>query len=449
MTTSTSRTPSRNDIFSTSWSSSDSLVPAPPVQAVSDLIRRRTTGQAWRRPRTIPPRADSIFPSPEPAPKIHFVQQTAGSVREPPELRLRIELADTDITPSPQSSRTSSFFDVSPSTGLSPARHPASPYSTQSISTTSLTGTGSSTNPSLAASLPSPPPTKPLTPIQLRFSPRPELKLGQGRFSQVYLAACRELGVLEGGGWRVCVVKRLEADEDSQALGVREAWFLNQLRGGGGLGGEERGKEYITRLLGVEVEEKEASIHVASRLGSKLTAHLSHYRKPLSLSGMHTPTHARSPILPPISSGALSNPLTVNDISPLHRPPTPPHPHEPSSSSNTTHSHSPPSSPRTRTSSHPTPSPASHPNSHLPSHTATQKASSTQTSNQPTSYSQPHPRSPSAWQTLARPCTSRLSRLEHCRRTRRGWGRCRILRRSSLDPRRARLGSQRTCLAQA
>lgn len=270
MTTSTSHIQSRNDIFSTSWSSSDSLVPAPPAQPAGDLIRRRTTGAAWRRPRTVPPRADSIFPSPEPAPEIHFTQHTAGSVREPPELRLRIEPADTDITPSPQSSRTSSFFDVSPSTGLPSARPPASPYSTQSISTTSLTGTSSSTNPSLAASLPSPPPTRPLTPIQLHFAPRPELKLGQGRFSQVYLAACREIGVPEGGGWRVCVVKRLEADEDSQALGLREAWFLKQLRAGGILGadGDKRGKEYITRLLGVEVEEKEASLHVASRLGS-------------------------------------------------------------------------------------------------------------------------------------------------------------------------------------
>lgn len=163
---------------------------------------------------------------------------------------------------------------------------------------------------------------------------------------------------------------------------------------------------------------------------------------------MHTPTHDRSPIRPLTSSEALLNPLTANDTSPPQHLHTPPPPHEPSSSSSTTHSHSHPSSLHTRTSSHPTPSPASHPNSHPPLHTATQKESSTQTSNQPTSSSQQHPHSPSASQTLAQPSTSRLSPLAHLRRTRRVLGRYPILRQSSLDHRRVRLGSQRTCSAQ-
>lgn len=230
---------SRNDIFSTSWQSSDSVVPAPPP---SDLARRRTTGPAWRRPRTIPPRVDNIFP--EHAGGLH----RGGSLREPPTLHLQTELPKP---PAPQlsssSSRTSSFFDVSPTTGL----HQSSSYSTRSVST-SLTS--SSTNPSLTAALPSSPSCFP--PAQLRFTPRPELTLGQGRFSNVYLAAYR-VQPPNSDNWRVCVVKRLEPDEDSQALGLREAWFLRQLQ-------DDRashpGQAYITRLLDVQVEDEASRI---------------------------------------------------------------------------------------------------------------------------------------------------------------------------------------------
>ncbi|KAG8710522.1 hypothetical protein FRC08_017052 [Ceratobasidium sp. 394] len=247
---------SRNDIFSTSWQSSDSLVPAPPPV---DLVRRRTTGPAWRRPRKSLPPTDTD----ELAPKINLGDtippHAEPIIRTVPGLRLQTsELADADIAPlSLSSSRTSSFFDISPNTGLFPPQRypPTSPYSTRSVSTTSLTGTtSSSTNPSLAASLPpSPPP--PLAPIQLRFSPRPELKLGQGRFSQVYLAASRQ----PSRDWRVCVVKRLEPDEESQALGLREAWFLRQLQTCVPAGESHPGQSFITRLQGVEVEEKEVS----------------------------------------------------------------------------------------------------------------------------------------------------------------------------------------------
>ncbi|KAG9125865.1 hypothetical protein FRC07_005852 [Ceratobasidium sp. 392] len=230
--------PSRNDIFSTSWQSSESLVPAPPASA--DLVRRRTTGQAWRRPRKSPPHTISVLP-----PGINLGSTIPRDAV--PGLRLQTELADADVTPSPLSSRTSSFFDVSPNTGLF-APPPVSPYSTRSVSTSSC----SSTNPSLAASLPpSPPLCHSLPAIQLRFAPRPELKLGQGRFSQVYVAACRE----PGQDWRVCVVKRLEPDEESQALGLREAWFLRQLRAD--KTSPHPGQSFITKLLGVEVEENE------------------------------------------------------------------------------------------------------------------------------------------------------------------------------------------------
>ncbi|KAG8751689.1 hypothetical protein FRC12_012305 [Ceratobasidium sp. 428] len=236
------RAPSRNDIFSTSWQSSESLVPAPP--APQDLMRRRTTGPAWRRPRKSPPRAINVFPPDQPG--INLGQPVPPA---PPGLRLQTELADADITPSPlSSSRTSSFFDVSPNTGLFPP--PISPYSTRSVSTASSC---SSTNPSLAASLPpSPPLSQSLPPIQLRFAPRPELKLGQGRFSQVYVAAYRQ----PTRDWRVCVVKRLEPDEESQALGLREAWFLRQLRTSSA-DKTHLGQRFITKLLGVEVEENE------------------------------------------------------------------------------------------------------------------------------------------------------------------------------------------------
>ncbi|KAG8716135.1 hypothetical protein FRC11_008616 [Ceratobasidium sp. 423] len=158
------------------------------------------------------------------------------------------ELQDIVPGPSPQSqsSRTSSFFDVSPNTGLAAP----SLYSARSVSTSY---TSSSTNPSLAASLPSPAYTKPLPQIQLEFTPRPEFKLGQGRFSKVYLAAYRTAGDTDKS--HICVVKRPEPDEDSQALGLREAWFLRQLRDG-----SHRGEEHITRLLGVEVDENEAKI---------------------------------------------------------------------------------------------------------------------------------------------------------------------------------------------
>ncbi|KAJ1309210.1 hypothetical protein OPQ81_004879 [Rhizoctonia solani] len=238
--------PSRNDIFTTSWLSSDSLVPAP-APPTTDLGRRKTTGPAWRRPRTIPPPVDTIFPLADPSPQVNVSHglHRGGSLREPPSLRLQTELQDVVAGSSPQS-RTSSFFDVSPNTGLAAP----SLYSTRSLSTSY---TSSSTNPSLAASLPSPAYTKPLPQIQLEFTPRPEFQLGQGRFSKVYLSSYRTTGDPKES--HICVVKRPEPDEDSQALGLREAWFLRQLRDG-----SHRGEEYITRLLGVEVEENEASL---------------------------------------------------------------------------------------------------------------------------------------------------------------------------------------------
>ncbi|EUC66264.1 kinase domain protein [Rhizoctonia solani AG-3 Rhs1AP] len=239
--------PSRNDIFSASWLSADSLEPAP-APPTTDLARRRTTGPAWRRPRTIPPPADAIVISSGPAPTVNVSHglHRGGSLREPPSLRLQTEFPAATTGPSPQSqsSRTSSFFDVSPSSGLAAS----SLYSARSVSTSY---TNASTNASLAASLPSPVNTKPLVPIQLEFTPRPELQLGQGRFSKVYLAAYRKI---DDSKEHICVVKRPEPDDDSQALALREAWFLRQLRDGSHL--EE---QFITRILGVEVDENESS----------------------------------------------------------------------------------------------------------------------------------------------------------------------------------------------
>ncbi|KAF8709698.1 protein kinase, partial [Rhizoctonia solani] len=240
--------PSRNDIFTTSWLSSDSPAPAP-APPTTDLARRRTTGPAWRRPRTVPPPVDTIFPSSSaPTANLSHTLHRGGSLRGPPSLRLQTELKNDPTGPSPQSqssqsSRTSSFFDVSPSTG------PAAPsplYSSRSVSTSY---TSSSTNPSLAASLPSPVHTKPLPHLQLEFVPHPEFKLGQGRFSKVYLAAYRTPESPKKS--HICVVKRPEPDEDSQALGLREAWFLRQLRDG-----SRREEEFITRLLGVEISTR-------------------------------------------------------------------------------------------------------------------------------------------------------------------------------------------------
>lgn len=115
--------------------------------------------------------------------------------------------------------------------------------SSSDSSASSLFSSGS--NPSLAASLPSP---SPLAPIDVRFSPRPDLELGCGRFSKVYLAAHR---TSPGKHWRVCVVKRLEPDHDSQALGLREAWFLRQL-----CDGPHPGQEFIARLLSLQLQDE-------------------------------------------------------------------------------------------------------------------------------------------------------------------------------------------------
>ncbi|KAG9042403.1 hypothetical protein FS837_010913 [Tulasnella sp. UAMH 9824] len=314
---------SKNDIFTSSWRASPPpslLPPAPSIHVgPSGLSRSKTTGSIWRgrirtafgEPADLFPALQDMTPRAGPLPLLVIPSpedQPSTDSHQPPD-------ADRD-SPSgdvQQGRLTSSFFDVSAkhkkvapplvlSSGYDESRRPVSPALSTSTSTLSHASTYSSnSNPSLSATLPFSTGAGPMSvandpalleSVELRFSPTDEFCLGVGRYSRVYLASYRrgkgkserrsggrppaslhdhgEAGSSgipdeEGDTWKLCAVKKLEEDEESQRLGLREAWFLRQLGSVGSTSGKEGpssdhpGRMRVVRLLGIKRGTDESS----------------------------------------------------------------------------------------------------------------------------------------------------------------------------------------------
>lgn len=113
-------------------------------------------------------------------------------------------------------------------------------------------------SPTLPRPLPAPswrpPLPAPAAQVDMRFEPSPSHLLGEGRYSTVYLSSFRrksrgrsrasyerppsqysdnsinaEGDGFVGGSWRLCAAKRMQADRESQTMGLREAFFLDRL----------------------------------------------------------------------------------------------------------------------------------------------------------------------------------------------------------------------------
>jgi len=204
-------------------------------------------------------------------------------------------------------SRTTSFFDVNytpPPTSSVSSFHgyhlaiPSPTSSTMSTSTASLSPSHTS-NPSLSAALPPAVFSRSFKvnceaggsssarngyqdgvlprwddsedaegAVQLRFvrEDKERYYLGAGRYSRVYLASYRVTqGASSGAGdvplehtavpWKVCAVKVMEKDDESQALGRREAWFLRHLAEASRRS-NQIGRHSIVTLFGVKREEE-------------------------------------------------------------------------------------------------------------------------------------------------------------------------------------------------
>ncbi|KAG8900651.1 hypothetical protein FRB99_005830 [Tulasnella sp. 403] len=260
---------SKNDIFTSSWRA---LPPPPPLPLSSTprtgfggLGRSKTTGGAWKaKLRSVVDNdlLDASHPEHSTPDANHLpslVLPTQDQASDHPELQRRTI------------SRTTSFFDVSSRFAASPVQQipptaapsylydlPVSPTLTTSTASLSHASTFSS-NPSLSAAFPFSAKDGPLSgtsasdyhnhsamDVELRLFPTDDHLLGVGRYSKVYLASYRRgkaeqnssdlMSPKEQGPderpaqpWTLCAVKKLDEDEESQRLGLREAWFLRQL----------------------------------------------------------------------------------------------------------------------------------------------------------------------------------------------------------------------------
>ncbi|WOO84585.1 Serine/threonine-protein kinase stk11 [Vanrija pseudolonga] len=246
-------TASRNDLFNTAW---DAPTPPPPPRLDVSLPSRRS--------RTPPPPVvvDHIPLATSPA----SLPTSPGYLSAAPSPTSPLRHSHTATAPAATTiSKTSSFFASAaadtpppapklapPGIGLGPAPTP-SPLSLSRAS---------SLRARTLPSLPSPPPPpddaaahdalsplhqspslpststsatwQPPRPpnaddIQLRLYPEPAYLLGEGRYARAYLGSYKRVG--RSGGWTLCAAKRLAADRESQTMGLREAFFLNRLKG--------------------------------------------------------------------------------------------------------------------------------------------------------------------------------------------------------------------------
>ncbi|KAG8935251.1 hypothetical protein FRC02_008386 [Tulasnella sp. 418] len=180
--------------------------------------------------------------------------------------------------------RTKSFFEsplrhrhhspVTPSpTYAAYDNSPTSPDLTHSTGTSSAstTTTHSTRNPSLSVVLPNASKLMPSseegviedsTFIEAKYFPTSTFAIGSGRYSTVFLGAWRSRGTEDESrraedkessrnDWQICALKRLEDDEESQSLGLREVWFLRHMAA---VGASHKGSAYVARLIGTKRE---------------------------------------------------------------------------------------------------------------------------------------------------------------------------------------------------
>ncbi|KAG8983524.1 hypothetical protein FRB90_005923, partial [Tulasnella sp. 427] len=297
-----------------------------PHAGAHGLGRSKTTGSIWRgKVRAALGDPSDIFHSPPLQDMTPRADPMPLLVIPPPEEPSHTDGPHTPDVDHDSSSAgiqhgrlTSSFFDPSPkykkvapplvpTSAYDDSRRPVSPALSTSTSTLSHASTYSSnSNPSLSATLPFSASAGPMSvtndpalleSVELRFTPTDGFCLGEGRYSRVYLASYRrgkdrssdvrrsvrsptslhdrvhgdggeEAAGSSGmpheeGAWKLCAVKKLEEDEESQRLGLREAWFLRQLGSVASTSGkttsENPGKARVVRLLGIKRGSDESS----------------------------------------------------------------------------------------------------------------------------------------------------------------------------------------------
>lgn len=305
------RVSSRNDLFSTDWSSSagpnvSSSWIARPVASVAEVDTPRPLGSGWAGQREGWQVGARAAPS---GPVVSKNNLTAPSpVIPPPSLgpapasraaidrrRPKIQLALPPSPPSPIATGLG-LSSVSTSSNPSTVTHAETLPATPTSPDFRLPGPSSGAEqvdkvwPTVGGGRG---PTK-----RVRMQPSPEWLLGEGRHADVYLAAFTEDAEPSARAqWQLCAAKRLYADRESQLAGLGEAVVLSKLAApqgptaGSALSSyAERGAPHVLKLYGVQdeldgleaVPQVAGSVHGSegglSRKGSARYAGLGHGR---------------------------------------------------------------------------------------------------------------------------------------------------------------------------
>ncbi|KAL1407176.1 hypothetical protein Q8F55_006592 [Vanrija albida] len=244
---------SRNDLFNTSWGdtptppppprldvslpSRRSRTPPPPVVvdhiplAVSPASLPTSPGYLSAPSPTSPLRPATTTPAPASKTSSFFASAAADTPPPAPKLAPPGLGLGPAPTPSPLSlSRASSLRARTLPSLPSPPPPPDDAAADDALSPLHQSPSLPSTSGSAAWQPPRPPNADD---IQLRLYPEPAYLLGEGRYARAYLGAYKRVGrgAPAAGGWTLCAAKRLAADRESQTMGLREAFFLNRLKG--------------------------------------------------------------------------------------------------------------------------------------------------------------------------------------------------------------------------
>lgn len=217
---------SRNDLFSTSWSTVPPPPSTPPPLNIRCLVKSTLTPSASPSPSTL--------------------SRSSSRHRRPPPIHVS-EKRDGPLSPLHQS-------------------------------------------PSLAPIDAWKPPLPPFENVEVRLIPSETYLLGEGRYGRVYLASYRKSkgkgraidqvndagDGFVGGSWRLCAAKRMAPDRESQTMGLREAFFLNRLKGGVGVIKLCGVKEDVERRHGRSVSDTRPREDAQQVTLSRLTLLLEH-----------------------------------------------------------------------------------------------------------------------------------------------------------------------------